>query len=262
MQELKPSAATLLLACSLFATPVDAAPVLWVGDSSGFLGTVDVANGDVTVIGHMGLTMTDIAFDPLGNLYGISFTELYQIDPSTAAVTLIGSTGIASNSLVFDAAGNLYTANDALYRLDPLSGAATLLGNGGVDYVSSGDLAFVAGSLFLSASGGDDLIRLDRNNGAASLVGSIGYASVFGLATDNNVDLYGLAGTDVLTIDPVSGAGSVLLSYAGTGLGPAYGSAFTTEAAVPIPATFGLMLSGLGVLFGWLRRPVAMNQLL
>ena len=66
-----------------------AAPILWVDDSSGNLGTVDVATGTVHVIGNTGHILTDIAFDPSGNLFGITFGQLFRIDKNTAAATLI-----------------------------------------------------------------------------------------------------------------------------------------------------------------------------
>jgi len=54
---------------------------MYVHDSLGTLGTVGTDNGDVSVIGDMGATMTDIAFDPGGNLFCITFTGLFSIDP-------------------------------------------------------------------------------------------------------------------------------------------------------------------------------------
>ena len=49
--------AMLVLAAGLAAA--QAAPVLWFDDSSGNLGKVDVATGDVTMVGSMGVVMTD-----------------------------------------------------------------------------------------------------------------------------------------------------------------------------------------------------------
>ena len=49
-----------------------AVPVMHVDDAVGNLGTVDVATGSASVIGNMGVTMTDIAFSPTGQLFGVT----------------------------------------------------------------------------------------------------------------------------------------------------------------------------------------------
>jgi len=236
------ASAALVALCS----GASAAPILWVGDGDGTLGTVDVATGTATVIGQMRQVMTDIAFDPSGNLWGITFNSLYQINKSTAATTLVGNFGPTLNSLVFGADGTLYAANNSLYKLNTSTGAATLIGSG--NYSSSGDLAFVAGNLYLS-SAGDSLFRLNTTTGAGTNVGAIGFSAVYGLATDNNIDLYGLTGTSVLDINTTTGAGSVhVANYSGTALGAAWGTAFVTEAGANVPEPGTLALLGLAVL--------------
>jgi hypothetical protein len=241
----------LPICLSLFSGSLSAA-LLWVGDLSGNLGTIDTLSGDVNVIGNMGVSMTDIAFDPDGNLYGINFDSLYSINTSTAAVSLVGDHGLASgskNSLVFGSNGTLYAANSTFYSLNTTTGASTVIGNGGGAYFSSGDLAFIAGQLFLSSTGGvsgDILVALDESTGIGSSVGEIGYSAVYGLATDNNVDLYGVTGTNVISVNTLTGAGSLLLDYGGNGLGAAWGSAFYDEARdVPEPSIIAIMSLGL-----------------
>ncbi|MBI5461429.1 MAG: hypothetical protein HY941_04495 [Gammaproteobacteria bacterium] len=255
MHRIKQIFAAIVLASGFTATSSQASPILWIDDASGHLGTVDVATGNVTVIGSMGVVMTDIAFDPTGILYGISFSSLYRINTETAASTLVGNTGISSNSLVFGADGTLYTASRSLYTLNPSTGTATLIGNGGTAYNSSGDLAFIGNDLYLSSVSADYLMRLDRTTGVATYVGSIGVGAVYGMATNNNVDLYGVAGTSILSINTATGAGSTLLNYAGHGLGAAYGTSFIEEAApaVPLPAAAWLFGSGLLGMIGIAR---------
>ncbi len=244
----------ILTICFVVPT-VNAAPVLWLGDSSGQLGTVDIATGSVNLIGNMGTTMTDIAFDPNGNLWGITFNSLYKIDKMTATSTFVGNLGTSVNSLVFDSSGTLYTANSSLYTINTTTGTASLIGNGGASYSSSGDLAFIGGDLFLSSTGGDSLIKLDTNNGSGALIGNIGFSGVFGLTSPNGIDLFGMSGVNVLSINPLSGNGTSILDYSGQGLGTAFGAAFTEAAVVPVPAAVWLFGSGLIALLG-LNKPI------
>lgn len=234
------------------AGAASAAPVLWVGDSNGILGTVDVATGSVDVIGNMGVVMTDIAFDPDGNLFGIAFSNLYRINATTAASQLVGNLGITANSLVFDTAGTLYAANAALHTVNTTTGATSLIGNGGDPYNSSGDLAFVGGQLYLSSTfGNDSLIRLNVVTGTGTSIGPIGQSAVFGLASPNGTELYGLADTEILAINVLTGAGDELLDYAGQGLGAAFGSAFVSEALEPVPVPAAVWMFGTGIAALW-----------
>lgn len=217
--------------------PADPGPTLWISDQWGQLGTVNVQTGQVTIRGEMVTPMDDIAFDPEGHLFGVGRGVLYTIDPADGTSQPIGELGVQVNSLVFDASGTLLAASDELYRLDPSTGRAQLLGSGGIPYSSSGDLAFVNGLLTLSSTSPDSpddiLVLLDPTSGWGTALGSIGYPEVLGLATNDNQHLFGISGTQILAIDPATGAGRLLLDYAGQGLGRAYGSAFTQEAAQP-----------------------------
>jgi len=214
-----------------FIFPESVSPFMWIGDSSGNLGTVDVITGSVHVIGNMGQTMTDIAFDRNGNLYGITFDSLYSINKTTAASRFIGNIGISANSLVFDSDGTLYTANSSLYKVNVATGVATFVGNGGDSYDSSGDLAFIDGNLLLSSGGynNNNLIRLDKSTGVGTIIGNIGLGSVYGIATDNHADLYGASGTSVIRINTETGIGIEIAKYGGQGLEDAWGTAFSTE---------------------------------
>ncbi len=241
--------------------PEESGPLLWISDQWGQLGTVNVQTGQVRILGEMAIPMDDIAFDPEGRLFGVGRGVLYAIDPENGAAQPIGALGSQVNSLVFDAFGTLLAASDELYRVDPATGQAQLLGSGGIPWRSSGDLAFVNGLLTLSSrdpSGPDDiLVLLDETTGWGAKLGSIGYPEVLGLATDDNQRLFGISGTQVLAIKPTTGAGRLLFDYAGQGLGRAYGSAFTQEAASPPafqgPKPWSLALGAL-VLSGGLGR--------
>ncbi len=237
----------LWVVASLLGTGIaNAAPIMYVHDANGVLAKVDVVTGDVDLIGNMGVQMTDIAFDPSGNLFGISFGGLYGIDATTATPTFLGSHGIAGgNALVFGADGTLYAAGGTpnLYTLNTGTGASTNLGATG--FASGGDLAFFNGQLYL-ANASSDLVHIDLANLAnSSLIGDFGFASVFGLATGDNNVLYGVGGTQIFTVDVSTGAGSNAVNYAGQGLGQAFGQSFYTESGapppVPEPATLVLL---------------------
>lgn len=243
----------MALALALTCGAAAAAPVMYVHDSAGKLGTVDVATGSVELIGSMGVVMTDIAFDPDGDLFGLSFTGLYSINAASGAATFIGNHGIAGgNALVFGAGGTLYAAGSStgLYSLNTLTGAGTLLG--GMGFASAGDLAFNGGNLYLAATT-NQLVQVDLSVPASSFaVGSFGVAGVFGLATGDNDVLYAVAGTTIYEVDTTTGAASNGVSFGLQGLGEAYGESFYTEAGAPpptsVPEPSTLPLLGIGVL--------------
>jgi hypothetical protein len=229
----------------LAAQQTKADPILHIHDEVGRLATVDIATGTAIVIGTMDAVMTDIAFDADGNLFGIDFTDLYQIDPNTAVATRIGRHGMNSgNALVFGPDGTLYGAggtSTSLYTVDPTSGAATSIAN--IGFASAGDLAFNGGQLYL-ASRTDHLVLIDLSPSiTATSVGSFGFSSVFGLATGNDGVLYGVAGTEIFSVNTVTGAGTFASSFDGQGLSQAWGSSF-----IPEPSTFTLLSLGTAAL--------------
>jgi hypothetical protein len=254
-------AAVVVMLAVLVIGRANAAPVLWIDDSAGMLGKVDVGTGAVTVVGNTGHVLGDIAFDPAGKLYGLDLNHLYTIDANSAASATVGGTfPFGGNALVFSSTGTLYAAGSNKFAtLDPTTGAATIIGNIGPGVSSAGDLAFVGGNLYLSAFN-DHLLRINPATGAGTDVGSFGVSGVFGLASVGNT-LYGVSGTKIYTIDVTSGAASFVLDYGGHGLGNAFGAAFEGEAGfggggsgggggvVPLPRAAGAGL--VAAAFAW-----------
>ncbi|QCF24818.1 PEP-CTERM sorting domain-containing protein [Hydrocarboniclastica marina] len=235
----------------LLAGTVSAGPIMHLHDSQGNLGTVDVESGNVNIIGSMGVTMTDIAFDTSGNLWGISFTGLYSINSSNASASYIGNHNIAGgNALVFGTDGTLYAAGtntQNLYSVDTSNAAATNLGNMG--FSSGGDLAFNSGGFYM-ASDSAELISIDLNDVSnSSSIGGFGVANMYGLATGDDGLLYGVADTTIYGIDLLTGAASNGVSFAAQGMGQAFGQSFYTEAgASEVPEPGSLALLGMGIL--------------
>ena len=185
-------------------------------EASSLLGTFDLDLSSVQGIGRSGVQLTDIAF--LGNeLYGVSFTDLYRLDPATGVATHVlnlGTTG--ANSLV-GRNGLLYAATTAseFYRIDPSVPSVSFVGFLGMGAESSGDLAFLDdGRLVLTAkiSGflNDQLFEVDIDTGAVTLIGDTGFVDVFGIAIFRS-QLFGVTfGGDLILIRQATGAGALL----------------------------------------------------
>lgn len=235
------------VACALFSAAIaaHAAPTLWVSTGGAGLATVDVATGTTSFIGSTGTALTDIAFSPSGDLFGISFSSLYRVNSSTGATTLVGGLGSFSgtaNALVFGSDGTLYMAGSSLYTVNTLTGAASAIGS--IGFQSGGDLAFIGSDLYM-ASSSNELIDVDITTGAGTSIGALGVAGMFGLATPDNVNLYGVAGQSVYLVNTTNGAATFQSTFDPTLSGGAFGLTFLTEAGgggnVPEPGTLALV---------------------
>jgi len=251
---------TISIVVTLGASVANAGPIMHVHDSEGNLGTVDAATGNVTIIGNMGVQMTDIAFDSSGNLFGLTFDGFYSINTTTATSTFIGNHSIkGGNAFVFGSDGTLYAAGNSttsLFTINTLTGASINIGNMG--FSSGGDLAFNNGNFYL-ASSDNELIKIDLNNIAnSSSVGNFGVNGVFGLATGDDGSLYAVANTDIYTVDITTGLVTNSVSFAGQGLSAAFGHSFinsttTTTSTTPEPTMPALLAIGLIGLIGFMK---------
>lgn len=203
----------------------------------------------ITMIGPFGWSngsdqMTDIAIDKTGLMLGVSFTNVYRIDPSNAQATRL-STGLSGtfNGLSFVPAAMLgETGDDVLvgtrnadgvvFRINPMTGQASAIGNMG-SFSSSGDLVAVTGfGTVQTADNGfsaDRLVRLAPMTFAATPVGTdIGYSDIWGVAFWKG-KIFGFTNAgQFVTIDATTGVGTLV-----QGNGPAWwGAAVTTSAPV------------------------------
>ncbi len=221
-----------------FATPAQPAGLeLFLHDSAGDLATINVATGAVTVIGEMDEILTDIAFSPEGELYGVTHSDLYVVDSSDASLQLIGPHGEDDQltALVFSADSVLYAAGGEgiLYTLDASTGEATVVGE--IGYAAAGDLAFDStGNLYVSTTR-DSLAVIDLATGTGTEIGPFGFSDVFGLAFGDDGVMYGLADRDVFTVNLSTGNGILVANYSGQGLRRANGSSFFREADPTCP---------------------------
>lgn len=157
-------------------------------------------------------TITDIAIDLSGNMYGVSFATLYRIDPTTAAVTRIGATDGELVGLTFLSDGRLVGAGDGVYIVDTASGrfTSTLVASG--RYSTSGDIVGLPdGNLYwatLGSSSSDDLVVINPGSGSATRRGSIGVGNVYGMAWYDGT-LWGFTdGSQAVEIDSTTARGT------------------------------------------------------
>lgn len=77
---------------------------LWVNDTAGNIGLVDITTGTVSMVNNTGQSLTDIAF--VGNqMFGTTFTNLVSINDMTGASTVVAPWSYGSggtNALVGD----------------------------------------------------------------------------------------------------------------------------------------------------------------
>ena len=151
--------------------------------------TLDPATGAASLIGELGVSGSDIAFDPSGTLYiwlpGTS--QLGTVDLSTAAVSPIGKAGAAASpaGIAIDASGMVYvTARGATGTLDNVDLKTGGLQRGpqitGAPFESQiNSMSFSPSGLLLAVNSNAGspanarLVTINTATGAVSIIGAL-----------------------------------------------------------------------------------------
>lgn len=194
---------------------------------------VDPFTGLVEELGPVdGLLDIDTSAD--GTLYGVTDTELLVFDDGTATWDAVGDLGIsggAPNGLAITSRNIAYlTSLDDLYRVDLDTGAATLVGDTGQNFESSGDCVVNKDdTLYMTSkhlTDTDTLVVLNTDTAVGDAVGPIGVTGVYGLTAAWG-QLFGVTRAgEIVAIDEVTGAGTVLHTLDGMRF---YGAASAPE---------------------------------
>ena len=232
---------------------------LYIVDTSGEIGAVNLSTDTLSLLGNSGKALTDIAFTANGNLYGTSFTGLYSVNTTNAAATLIKSYGSVGNSgmdALVGSGSTLYAASYNtvnLYAIDSSTDAITTL-KGATTGGAAGDLAFGPGGVLYDTlyNGSLDKLTLSGTTFTSKSVGSLGSGKVYGLATEGGTT-YAVEGTSIYIVDLDTAALTFVYNYGGHGLGAVSGAAIG-PLAVPEPRNIWLLLGGLTCVALYRRR--------
>ncbi|MBI4702029.1 MAG: hypothetical protein HY744_12900 [Deltaproteobacteria bacterium] len=195
--------------------------------------TMNVLSYAIALVGSFhgpgyGGSMTDVAVDQFGVLYGVTFTDLYTCDPTSAECWHLASLPQSFNGLTMVPPGTHHPFLDTLiaiansgtwYKVTVANGKATLapLGQYGQGMTSSGDAFSIMGvgtfaSVDKPGAPSDVIVSVDPMSGKVlAEVGPVsGYSSVYGLAGWSG-EIYGFDATGaVLKIDIVNGTSSLI----------------------------------------------------
>ena len=160
--------------------------------NDGAIKKVEVATGNVTIVGYAGLvsgdTPTGLTCDKASGIFYASSTNgteslLYTIDPATGASTVIGPTGIpALIDIAIDRTGQMYgydIVGDNAYKIDKATGASTMIGSIGFDASYAQGMCWdpVSDAIYMAAynasTGAGELRSFDKVTGNTAVLGSL-----------------------------------------------------------------------------------------
>ncbi|MBL8957329.1 MAG: hypothetical protein JNK82_41535, partial [Myxococcaceae bacterium] len=172
---------------------------------SSFIGTTRYPGGEAR-------TLTDVALDSDGGLFGMQGTDLVMVDRLTAQLTFVRSLGMGMNALDVLPGGLLYgSGGSSVFSINRASGALTVAGTLPVGESASGDLAVVEGRIFITTTqgfGNDKLVEVAVDGGQSRVIGDVGFDCLWGLAAYGSL-LYGFdCNGQILRINLTTGAGT------------------------------------------------------
>ncbi len=127
---------------------------IYLSTISGSIYAWDFGTGQLQLMSNTGLQLTDIGIAPDGRFYGITSSQLYEIDPATGQSTLIGA---------------LSSPTDLYYGVSALTGANALdISSSGVARVGSANNSVIAG-LDLSTGQVSNNALLTRSQSAGDI---------------------------------------------------------------------------------------------
>ena len=203
------------------------------------MGTLDTITGEFEELVTLDRSLTDIAFSPDGELFGINFNTLFRVSLVSGETTSLGPHDMSlGNSLTFDSDGTLYGmgSSDELTQLSPFGGLSNVLFDTGFN--PEGDIAFNQGQLFLSADGPlgvfeSQFVNIDIAGSSASLVGSLDLRNVNAMATGPDGVLYAAGVTSLVSVDIATGETELAADFSGQDLISPLGAAFFQESGAP-----------------------------
>jgi hypothetical protein len=151
----------------------DTSGTLYACQQDGDIFSIDITNGNYTLVTTATHGLNAITFNPTTNelwgalrkTFGNYKDSVYTIDLTTGEATPVGRTGLTvpTTDMAFDGQGNLYgvsgTSNQEgqFFQIDQTTGAGTLVGTG-VGYNHTTGLAYSINGPVLSVDGGNSTL--------------------------------------------------------------------------------------------------------